>query len=245
MSTVQETNTTSTSIPEEEVFQFLQEVALFVKTYVELCSALFNSDIPLDDRLTLANNKTSARSITIPLNVLSTLMLLAGDLVMVWRTWVIWTGNGFVRSIIVLLMLANIALNLVPASTELNSPASNKLSVAIMFLSFFTNAVATSLIYFKAWLHQRMFKELKEKRKTDVTRILYLLVESGALYGIIQAIYPVAVIILIYTRRSYVDEITFVADPNIKSNGGIGSSMRFAVIGPIERRSTDLSRSDV
>ncbi|THU90229.1 hypothetical protein K435DRAFT_841554 [Dendrothele bispora CBS 962.96] len=194
-------------------------------------------------------------------------MLLAGDMVMVWRTWVIWTGNGFVRFILVLLMLANIALNLVPASTELNSPASIKLSVAIMFLSFFTNGVATALIYLKAWLHQRMFKKLEEKRKTDVTRTLYLLVESGALYGIIQllypilqsiqlysplsssnavavgiavgvtgplftgatAIYPVAVIILIYTRRSYVDEITFVRDQDIRSNRDIGSSVECVI----------------
>ncbi|KAF5358787.1 hypothetical protein D9758_008601 [Tetrapyrgos nigripes] len=212
-----------------------------------------NFDLPLIARLEVANLRVVP--LVKYLNWVETLNVLCGDLVVVWRAWTIWNAdNLYVNVSLIITMLANLVLNIYSAASYnplVNDARNTRTGVAAMFLSFVVNALATSLIYLRAWTHRRM-KETrlgheKNLRKSDVDRILLLIIESGAvycaaqliypvlnakllytpdaepggglvmsvnvfgaIYSAITVIYPMAVIILIHTRRSVIAEVTSV-----------------------------------
>ncbi|KAK7450587.1 hypothetical protein VKT23_012896 [Stygiomarasmius scandens] len=170
-----------------------------------------NFDLPLAPRLQLSNLKV-VRLVKY-VNWSQTLNVLCGDSVVVWRAWAIWNGdNLFVNFGLTITMLANIIINIYSAAIyePLVEPTAtdNAMSVAAVFLSFGVNFLATSLIYLKAWLHRRTkkvaFKE-KNVRRSDVDQVLLLIIESGAVYCVVQLVYPVLNSILLYSPETAPD----------------------------------------
>ncbi|KAF9058707.1 hypothetical protein BDP27DRAFT_1408107 [Rhodocollybia butyracea] len=96
---------------------------------------------------------------------LSQVMILAGDLVVCWRAWVLLPHDRFWRSVLAILMSCNIALNI--AYIILNSLGENANVLAGVLewisngFSFLVNMAATSLIGWKAWAHYRTFQHWK------------------------------------------------------------------------------------
>ncbi|KAF9072047.1 hypothetical protein BDP27DRAFT_1320988 [Rhodocollybia butyracea] len=99
------------------------------------------------------------------------------DAVIVWRAWAIWVDNMKVRWTLLLVMLADIDYQ--------NS--SITLDWVNFILSLSVNIIATCLISFQAWLHHKSIESISITRKrTKGERTLLLLVESGAIYALLQ-----------------------------------------------------------
>ncbi|KAE9402775.1 hypothetical protein BT96DRAFT_974168 [Gymnopus androsaceus JB14] len=92
-----------------------------------------------------------------------------------------WTGN-FTPSplLIVLLTLKNVnKLTAYLGSTE-------TLDWLSIVLNLTVNIVATLLIAYRAWTHHRSARAILRNKKTQVQAILLLMVESGAIFGVVQ-----------------------------------------------------------
>ncbi|THU83571.1 hypothetical protein K435DRAFT_871149 [Dendrothele bispora CBS 962.96] len=151
-----------------------------------------NFDLSLGPRLLKSNLRV------VPLNKYmnwsQTLNVLCGDSVVVWRS-------------LIIMMLANTIVNIYSAAVnellEQPSATDNAMSVSAVFLSFGVNLLATCLIYLKAWMHRRIkkaaFSEEKQVRRSDVDRVLLLIIESGAIYCLVQLIYPILNATALYT----------------------------------------------
>ncbi|KAF9061292.1 hypothetical protein BDP27DRAFT_1429106 [Rhodocollybia butyracea] len=117
---------------------------------------------------------------------------LIADTVIVWRAWAVWMDNTKVKWTLLLLMLADTAVSLadcvaVSATDVLTESQSISLDWVAIILSLSVNIVATCLIGFRAWLHHKSMNTISIRRKkTQGERILLLLVESGAIYMLVQ-----------------------------------------------------------
>ncbi|TFK81879.1 hypothetical protein K466DRAFT_501367, partial [Polyporus arcularius HHB13444] len=120
-----------------------------------------------------------------------------GDSIVWWRAWVLWPDNRVIRSICAIVILltttqAAAAGNTIPApqlglgsvATRGTMFSGDAWGIAAGLSSFLTNAVATSLIAYRAWEHRRVVMSYLrgQSRRTQVERTLALLVESGLLY---------------------------------------------------------------
>ncbi|ETW83470.1 hypothetical protein HETIRDRAFT_458772 [Heterobasidion irregulare TC 32-1] len=117
-----------------------------------------------------------------------------GDGVVVWRAWALWKDSNRKALIAPLVLLAGslgtsvayvgcTARNGFP-HPDANPPGCNDLYLASLCASMATNAAATVLIAWRAWMHRRYLKEMlgASTGKTRVQKVLVLLVESGAIY---------------------------------------------------------------
>ncbi|KAJ7592339.1 hypothetical protein C8J56DRAFT_887042 [Mycena floridula] len=106
---------------------------------------------------------------------------LMGDSTVVWRAWVLWTNH--------------------PRFS--NSPRFSSLipRALIVFLPLFlTNLISTLLIAYKVWEYKVKIKQnlgLSHNKRTKVERVLILLTESGSIYCLLWAIYPIILILLL------------------------------------------------
>ncbi|KIK60877.1 hypothetical protein GYMLUDRAFT_43463 [Collybiopsis luxurians FD-317 M1] len=71
--------------------------------------------------------------------------------------------------------------------------------LSVLF-SLFVNLVATSLIAFRAWNHHRILAEAVILKESRVQNILLLLIESGAIYCAIQALYIAFLLLKAYAN---------------------------------------------
>ncbi|KAF9069394.1 hypothetical protein BDP27DRAFT_1421033 [Rhodocollybia butyracea] len=116
------------------------------------------------------------------------------DTVIVWRAWAMWMGNRKVKWTLLLLMLANLAVSVADGFADTDprhfnqNRSSSTLDWVNFILSFSVNMIATCLISFRAWLHHNSMKSISmiTKKRTQGERILLLLVESGAIYAVLQ-----------------------------------------------------------
>ncbi|KAE9404517.1 hypothetical protein BT96DRAFT_935654 [Gymnopus androsaceus JB14] len=164
------------------------------------------------------------------------LIYLMADTIIVWRAWAIW-DNRPVHWLLSILMFANIGVNIADSVADTRAELEDLVSGVTLdwvnvALSFAVNVVATSLIAYKAWDHHKAVKGISTRnKKTPVESILLLLVESGAIFGILQvaldvnqipesnigqaegvignfynftaALNPVAIFILVQTQTTY------------------------------------------
>ncbi|THU96607.1 hypothetical protein K435DRAFT_858386 [Dendrothele bispora CBS 962.96] len=121
------------------------------------------------------------------------LSYLAGDLIVVWRAWILFDGQVVFRMILSVCVLASTALLTVDAyfsirkNMSLNSDDFNQklLPPAILpSVLLCTNVIATLFIAYKAWHYRQFFKAHlgAVKRKSQAQQVLVLLVESGFIY---------------------------------------------------------------
>ncbi|RDX42086.1 hypothetical protein OH76DRAFT_144034 [Lentinus brumalis] len=138
-----------------------------------------------------------------------TVNVVIGDSIVWWRAWVLWPDNRVVRSICAIVIMlttltgvldtkdacrmqAAAAGNTIPApqlglgsvATRGTMFSGDAWGIAAGLSSFLTNAIATSLIAYRAWEHRRVVMSYLrgQSRRTQVERTLALLVESGLLY---------------------------------------------------------------
>ncbi|KAI0754092.1 hypothetical protein C8Q80DRAFT_345519 [Daedaleopsis nitida] len=138
-----------------------------------------------------------------------TVNVVLGDAIVWWRAWVIWQGNRIVRALCIILLICTFALGvadtsqsctqahgfsaaLAAANTGLTFPVGtlfqgDATGIATCVLSLVTNFAATAVIGYKAWQHRRLIaKHLRlRSRRSQVERVLALIVESGVIYCII------------------------------------------------------------
>ncbi|KAL1695921.1 hypothetical protein GGG16DRAFT_108602 [Schizophyllum commune] len=122
------------------------------------------------------------------------------DIIVAWRAWVIWSesrvargilavsvGSGLVGAIIECVWVLE---RLITTNTTISKPMSLMQSVPILF----TNIVATVLVGLKVWYYRRDVKGnlgLSTKR-TQVEKVLTMLVESGSVYCLIWLAHLIA-----------------------------------------------------
>ncbi|KIK55960.1 hypothetical protein GYMLUDRAFT_263881 [Collybiopsis luxurians FD-317 M1] len=122
-------------------------------------------------------------------NILMRVNFLLGDVIVVWRTWVVWPHSIFVRLVLAVCMLGTIGAvfgNGVKSTIDFlgNSFVSNTYSLVMSLPPLVTNLTATLLIALRVWEYRRNIKS-SMRSATSTTRIektLILLVESGLIY---------------------------------------------------------------
>ncbi|KAF9072035.1 hypothetical protein BDP27DRAFT_1418399 [Rhodocollybia butyracea] len=126
-------------------------------------------------------------------NWLINIIVFVTDAVIAWRAWAMWIDNTKVKLTLLLLMLANICVSLADGvansdgSSQFNQNNTITLDWVNFILSFSVNMIATCLISFRAWLYHKSTKSIFITGKwTKGERILLLLVESGAIYAVLQ-----------------------------------------------------------
>ncbi|KAJ3771771.1 hypothetical protein FB446DRAFT_704387 [Lentinula raphanica] len=158
----------------------------------------------------------------------TTINMILSDGIVVWRAWILLKYNHIRRLALGCLMVANIAVNIadciwadVHLETEISTHPKTLDWVANM-LSFLVNVCATFLISLQARSQHRMMHNASLHKKTRAQHILLLLVESGAIYCVIQAVFEVSILLQVY---STVTNLSFVEAMNtITSIFGIVSA---------------------
>ncbi|KAG1823953.1 uncharacterized protein BJ212DRAFT_710504 [Suillus subaureus] len=125
---------------------------------------------------------------------------LVGDLVLVYRCWMLWGKNYYVVILPLLSAFGGFAcimevLHLVIV-TDPTSPAPPAaivtLGLAGYILPLATNVIVTSLIVYRIWISSRIVKESPVVIGQGASyRAMMLIIESGALYLIVQFVFVV------------------------------------------------------
>ncbi|KAJ3877331.1 hypothetical protein F5051DRAFT_464986 [Lentinula edodes] len=113
------------------------------------------------------------------------------DLLVVWRAIAIWNGNKPVKWGLIFLMIVNGVINFAQAVlSEISSVdpvRTRRTNAASLDISLATNAIATGLIALKFWNYRRSVRSVLGRDKfTEVQNLLSLLVESGAIFLMLQ-----------------------------------------------------------
>ncbi|KAJ3740232.1 hypothetical protein DFH05DRAFT_1583450 [Lentinula detonsa] len=121
----------------------------------------------------------------------STVELCISDLLVVWRAIAIWDGNQLIKWALIALMVINGVTNFAQAIlsdiSSVNPIRTRQINAASIYISLATNAIATGLIALKLWKYRRSVRTVLGRYKsTPMQKLLLLLVESGAIFLILQ-----------------------------------------------------------
>jgi hypothetical protein len=162
---------------------------------------VFSPDKPLRTRVSLASQMTkSANAYLSFVDSNNGLVFLLGDAIVIWRAWVVWGSMWQAKLTLVPLFLLFINFGLFVADqaiihvVESYSNASDLLQslISIFIISGYVlniavNLLATGLIMYRACIHSRMMSRAGSGR-SQASRVLLLLTESGALYSCVQMV---------------------------------------------------------
>ncbi|KAE9395751.1 hypothetical protein BT96DRAFT_922602 [Gymnopus androsaceus JB14] len=127
-------------------------------------------------------------------NWTTNLILLIGDLIIIWRAWAVWMHSRMVKLLLALFVLVVIGVNLADAFVDnqkhLTATGQTVTLDSVFFaLSLSVNVTLTLLIAYRTWTYHRSMRGISTLQgKTLVGRILLLLVESGAILAIFQVL---------------------------------------------------------
>lgn len=141
-------------------------------------------------------------------NFLPVINYVLSDAIVIWRAWVLWEHNIRVLAAPIVLLIGTTGAALASAAFEVklaadgyhttaasgNLTSLGNLQYAVWFMTLATNLVATVLISIKAWQHRQVLRATMGagNGSTMAERMMALLVESGALYCVIWAIFILA-----------------------------------------------------
>ncbi|KAJ3728458.1 hypothetical protein C8R42DRAFT_749220 [Lentinula raphanica] len=117
---------------------------------------------------------------------------LIGDTIIAWRAWAMWSRNKIVHGILAIIVLGdielgvNIADSIADSGLLLLSVEDVSLDWIATLISFAVNLVATSLIAYRAWTYHNSTAFSTLRKRTQVEAILLLVVESGAIFSVLQ-----------------------------------------------------------
>ncbi|KAL1736414.1 hypothetical protein EV714DRAFT_198488 [Schizophyllum commune] len=121
------------------------------------------------------------------------------DAIVVWRAWALWPESRLARGALLTCMCGSIVGTILETvwslqahSADLNISPSRALAMPIPLLV--TNAVATTLVGAKVWSYRRDIKRhlALGSRKSQVEKVLLLLLESGFVYCLVWVLYLLA-----------------------------------------------------
>ncbi|KAF9072089.1 hypothetical protein BDP27DRAFT_1418444 [Rhodocollybia butyracea] len=144
------------------------------------------------DRFSDPTRKPFVSEADMILMVFQRLSYFISDCIVVWRAWMLWDRNIFVKILLMVCLLGTItaafiqgALSLTRQERQINGvPTGSGLALSIMFsIPFlFTNLTSLTLIAAKIFEYRRdILKQLSDSR-SRVFGILLILLESSALY---------------------------------------------------------------
>lgn len=150
-------------------------------------------------------NAPSTRDLTFGLRLASEVLMrlnfLLGDVIVVWRTWVVWSHSISAKLLLAFCMLSTIGTGIGNGTITIidfvrNTPRSNAFSLVLTLPPLVTNIVATLLIGLKAWGYRKQIKSIlaseRTRTSTRAEHVLILLVESGFLYCAVWLIILIA-----------------------------------------------------
>ncbi|KAF5371641.1 hypothetical protein D9758_003576 [Tetrapyrgos nigripes] len=126
--------------------------------------------------------------------VFTRISYLLGDIIVVWRAWILFQQEFVPRCILAVCMVQSLGCsiyNAVLAVQDLLSTTASELGNPIRVIQpaslLFTNMVATVLVFYKIWQYRRSIQQLLGKnrnKRSQVENILILVIESSAVYCI-------------------------------------------------------------
>ncbi|KAF9458610.1 hypothetical protein BDZ94DRAFT_1270224 [Collybia nuda] len=180
----------------------VEEVALLSGSGIAIHSILIGyKDLPLEQRFPLLNQRLLGPTLVnmwIPF-----IQFIISDAVLVWRAFVLMQRRRWLMILPLLLLLgsaaslfADVIIKAVVISKHQEQkgflPANGILEAAGVCLSLATNVVATAVFTFIYWNHRRdVTAGLGRHQTTQAVRVLALLVESGVIYCLVQAVYVI------------------------------------------------------
>ncbi|THU90205.1 hypothetical protein K435DRAFT_781329 [Dendrothele bispora CBS 962.96] len=182
-------------------------ILLLILTSIMLLSSLgviiIDMMMVLRQILTYGRDAPSTKELNLELrlasNVLMRVNFLLGDVIVVWRTWVVWPHNWKIRLLLAICMLGTIGAivgNGTKAAIDYvrDTPVSSTYSLVMTLPPLVTNLVATLLIALKVWEYRRNIKSSisSARSTTRVEQMLILLVESGFVYCAVWLIILIA-----------------------------------------------------
>ncbi|KAG6818905.1 hypothetical protein H0H93_000417 [Arthromyces matolae] len=167
-----------------------------------------NGPLPLTDRIAAYNLHDHELDIVmhwIGYVVLYFVEPTVNDYFIVWRAWILlrkthgWRWTPYALGVLCFISTASLVSTVSSYTNE--SPALVHVSDIGGIMSFIANFAATTAIGYILWSH---FKTLPRNQKSQVRknftvwRILAVLVESGAVYAVLQIVYPALTLYLIH-----------------------------------------------
>ncbi|KAE9389608.1 hypothetical protein BT96DRAFT_980660 [Gymnopus androsaceus JB14] len=118
-------------------------------------------------------------------------IFLIADTAIVWRAWALWAKNRPIKLILLIILLADIGISFADSvvdTKEVINLINNTVTLDLLStaLNVTVNIVATLLIAYRAWTHHQSTRVILRSKKTEVEAILLLMVESGAIFGVVQ-----------------------------------------------------------
>ncbi|KAF9062265.1 hypothetical protein BDP27DRAFT_1336882 [Rhodocollybia butyracea] len=133
----------------------------------------------------------------------STINLLLCDTIVAWRAYVLFQHAKFWRFTLAILVVSNISVNVADAIWDTINlgpkiAAPSILDWVSILLSLVVNGVATMLFAWKAWSYHQCMPSSTSRKTRRADNILTLLIDSGAIFCAIQAIYLVVLLLFEY-----------------------------------------------
>ncbi|EKM58138.1 uncharacterized protein PHACADRAFT_139802 [Phanerochaete carnosa HHB-10118-sp] len=120
-----------------------------------------------------------------------------GDLILIYRCWIIWSGNYWITVLPLLssvggLICSAVVGHLVWGTTGATvSPAIVPLGLASFVLPLCTNVLATGLIVARVWWMGRGGRMYALSGGGATRKAMHVIIESGALYFLVQLVFVV------------------------------------------------------
>ncbi|KAI0311323.1 hypothetical protein OF83DRAFT_770099 [Amylostereum chailletii] len=121
--------------------------------------------------------------------ILFTINMLLSDSIVLWRAWILWNENRFIQVLSVALLLTTFGLSVADISSAFPVFSGSvfegtPVGLAVLSMSLATNIWATALVAHKAWSHRRELRKYVQggSGRSQVEKVMALLVESGAIY---------------------------------------------------------------
>ncbi|KAJ7592276.1 hypothetical protein C8J56DRAFT_1131837 [Mycena floridula] len=175
----------------------------------------------------------------INMKIFNDTMYLIGDSIVVWRAWVLWTNHPRVHMLLCICLIAtfvgvtvDLALEILFRLSQFSesprfSPTGSRTLILTLPL-FFTNFISTVLIAFKVWEYKVEIKRnlsLSHNKRTKVEQVLIFLAESGSIYCLLWAIYPIIIVLLLALEKdnlestvngqSFLQSLRFASRPQV------------------------------
>ncbi|KAJ7592231.1 hypothetical protein C8J56DRAFT_1131756 [Mycena floridula] len=171
--------------------------------------------------LTAGFNPPNVERPVISMNILSDAMIrlnyLIGDSIVVWRAWVLWTNHIKVHTLLCICLFGtfvgasvNLALAILYDLSQFSDsprfpPVGPACALILILPLLRTNFISTSLMGYKVWEYKVEIKQnlgLSQNKRTKVERVLILLIESGSIYCLLWAIYPILIVLLLALEKA-------------------------------------------
>ncbi|KAF8230508.1 hypothetical protein L208DRAFT_1400478 [Tricholoma matsutake] len=154
---------------------------------IQICSVLVrNVGMELSEKMALSY--AAAAKLCLIDVYLAPFLWFINDIVVIWRAWVLFPQRQWVMiGPLFFLLVAFVTVSISFAMTEKSQNMWNIMTNCSLAASTVTNLLATLLIAYKLWDYQKATKNLGlKKQQSPVQKVLFLLVESGVIFLILQ-----------------------------------------------------------